>query len=309
MLDAVTPDLPAGLSARPLTLADLDAAYAVYAADELADAGILAIEREDLEGDWARPSFDLTTDSVGVFEDGLLRGAAEVTRAGRHAEGAVLPEARGRGIGSWLAAWTESRAARAGAGTVGQNVPSGSTAERFLTQRGYHTAHTAWVLELPEGREVPQRELPAGFSFALADDDRRVRGAHRVVQDAFGEWEGRGRESFEDWVATTVERPGTQPWQLRLVESDAGEVVAVAFTILDTTGCGYVHQLAVDRPHRGQGLAQALLADGFGNARAHGATRSELSTDSRTGALDLYLKVGMEVTQTWAHRVTAVPRR
>src|SRR5215207_2648988 len=32
VLDAVTPDLPAGLSARPLTPADLDAVYAVYAA-------------------------------------------------------------------------------------------------------------------------------------------------------------------------------------------------------------------------------------------------------------------------------------
>ena len=36
--------------------------------------------------------------------------------------------------------------------------------------------------------------------------------------------------------------------------------------------------------------------------------RSELSTDSRTGALDLYLKIGMEVTQTWTHLVTDLPR-
>ncbi|HET6967839.1 MAG TPA: GNAT family N-acetyltransferase [Ornithinibacter sp.] len=295
------------MTARPLAPADLDAAYAVYAADEMEDAGVLAIEREDLEGDWARPSFDLATDSVGLFEAGALLGAAEVTRGGMHAEGAVLPSARGRGIGSWLAGWTETRAG-AQATTVGQNVPAGSTADRFLVGRGYRTGHTAWVLELPDGREVPQRGLPGGYSFATADDDRRVRGAHRVVQEAFGEWEGRSPASFEDWAATTVNRPGTQPWQLRLVEDGAGEVVAVAFTILDSTGCGYVHQLAVDRRHRGRGLAQALLADGFGRARSHGATRSELSTDSRTGALDLYLKVGMAVTQTWIHRVADLPR-
>ena len=36
-------------------------------------------------------------------------------------------------------------------------------------------------------------------------------------------------------------------------------------------------------------------------AKEHGATRSELSTDSRTGALDLYLKLGMEVTSTWVN--------
>lgn len=92
------------------------------------------------------------------------------------------------------------------------------------------------------------------------------------------------------------------------MEDGTGVVVGVAFTIVDSTGCGYLHQLAVDRPHRGRGLAQALLADGFGRARAHGATRSELSTDSRTGALDLYLKVGMEVIATWTLRMCDLPR-
>ena len=115
------------------------------------------------------------------------------------------------------------------------------------------------------------------------------------------------RDSFEDWAATTVRRPGAEPWQLRVVEHD-GAVVAASFTILDSQGAGYVYQLAVERTHRGQGLAQALLADAFGRAREHGATRSELSTDSRTGALDLYLKVGMEVTQAWTHLVTDLPR-
>lgn len=300
-------DLPPGLSARPLTLEDLDAVYAVYAADELADAGILAIEREDIEGDWARPSFDLAGDSIGVLEGDRILGAAEVTRGGGKAEGAVLPEARGRGIGSWLAGWSEARAAAMGAVGVGQNVPSGSTADRFLAERGYRTGHTAWVLQLPEGRDVADRELPEGYSMVTVDGEASARAAHRVVQDAFGEWEGRTPESFDDWASTTVRRPGTEPWQLRLVEHD-GSVVGVAFTILDTTGCGYVHQLAVDRAHRGRGLAQALLADGFRNARERGATTNELSTDSRTGALDLYLKVGMQVTQTWIYRVIDLPR-
>ena len=47
--------------------------------------------------------------------------------------------------------------------------------------------------------------------------------------------------------------------------------------------------------------ARALLVDAFARARDHGATVSELSTDSRTGALGLYEHVGMRVTQTWRH--------
>lgn len=303
----VTTDLPPGLTARPFRHGDLDAVYAVFAADEVEDAGHLALEVEDIAADWARPSCSLETDTMGVFEGDRLLGGAEVTRGGLRAEGAVTPEARGRGIGSWLAAWTEQRATEAGSVRVGQTVPVRSAAERLLAGRGYSLGHTSWVLELPEGRRVAPRALPAGYALVTGDSPQRERGAYTVIQDAFDEWEGRTRESYEDWVATTVRRPGTQPWQLRVVEHE-GAVVAASFTILDSQGSGYVHQLAVERAHRGRGLAQALLADAFAVAREHGATRSELSTDSRTGALDLYLKVGMEVAHTWVHLATDLPR-
>jgi len=303
----VTNDLPPGLTARPLTTDDLDAAFAVYSGAELEDSGHLALEPEDIAGDWARPSFNLATDSIGVFDGERLVGAAEVTRSGARAEGAVRPGERGRGIGSWLAAWTERRATSLGSSRVGQVAPDGSLPQRLLLGRGYTLSHTSWVLELPDGTEIPERPLPTGYTLATADTADRERAAYEVIQDAFDEWEGRVRDSFEDWAATTVRRPGAEPWQLRLVERD-GAVVAASFTILDSQGAGYVYQLAVERTHRGQGLAQSLLADAFGRARERGATRSELSTDSRTGALDLYLKVGMEVTQVWPHLVTDLPR-
>ena len=80
----------------------------------------------------------------------------------------------------------------------------------------------------------------------------------------------------------------------------AGEVVGGLHVVLagDT---GFVAKVAVRRDRRGRGLARALLMDGFAAARAHGATRSELSTDSRTGALDLYLGIGMEITDEWVN--------
>jgi GNAT superfamily N-acetyltransferase len=65
---------------------------------------------------------------------------------------------------------------------------------------------------------------------------------------------------------------------------------------------GFVQSIGVRRDRRGLGLARALLADAFGNAREAGATRSELNTDTRTGALGLYEHVGMRVRATWLHR-------
>ena len=65
---------------------------------------------------------------------------------------------------------------------------------------------------------------------------------------------------------------------------------------------GYVDRLATRKDQRGQGIAQAMLVDAFAVARAHGATASSLNTDSRTGALGLYEKVGMQVIQNWVNR-------
>ena len=114
----------------------------------------------------------------------------------------------------------------------------------------------------------------------------------------------REREPFEDFLAVTVRRPGHEPWMLRVVTDPAGEVVGTAMLIMsgDPVTEGYIERLAVRKDQRGQGLAQALLVDAFEQGRQHGAPRSGLSTDSRTGALSLYEKVGMVVVDTWVNR-------
>ena len=126
-----------------------------------------------------------------------------------------------------------------------------------------------------------------------------------LLEDAFLEWSEREREPFDDFEASVLRRPGFAPWNLRVVVNSADVVVGVSYVVLADT-CAYVDRLAVRRDLRGQGLAQALLADSFAFARSLGARRCELSTDSRTGALTLYKKVGMEVTSTWLNRACAL---
>jgi len=84
------------------------------------------------------------------------------------------------------------------------------------------------------------------------------------------------------------------------VVDPTGDVVGGLHVIL-ALDTGFVSKVAVRKDRRGQGLARALLTDGFRIAREHGATRSELSTDSRTGALDLYLGIGMEISANWVN--------
>ncbi len=293
--------LPDALHTRPLSPADRVAAYGVYAADQQSNLGELFLEQEDVEAAWSVPGFDPARHTVGVFAGLDLVGVAEVSISGHRAEVAVLPHHWGQRIGSWLAQWAQERARELGAPALSQMVPAQSSAAHFLQARGYTESYRAWGLTLPAGVSIPARALPTGYQFITGDTAEGARTAHRIVERAFGEWNGRDPESFETWATATVARPGAQSWQLRLVLDPSGSAVATAFTILDSVGTAFVHQLAVAKEHRGQGIAQALLVDAFARGAERGATRSELATDSRTGALDLYRKVGMEVTTTWAN--------
>jgi mycothiol synthase len=295
-------DLPAGvgpLTTRPLVRDDAAAVTSLMAACELQDVGEVLIEEADIVGDWQRPAFDLPTQSVGVLDGDRLVAYAEVYK-GRWADAAVDPAYRGRGIGTALSRWTRAVGARDGGTVVGQPVPGDSPGERLLSALGYRTLWTSWVLELPAGRAIEPQPVPEGYAVREPRDEADHRATWTVNEDAFLEWSERERTTFEEWAANVTKRPGYEPWQLRLMTDPAGEVVGMAFVVV-SSGCAYVDKLAVRRDQRGKGLARALLVDAFEVARAHGGDRSELSTDSRTGALGLYEKVGMQVTSVWRH--------
>ncbi len=293
------PQLPAGLTTRPLQKSDAHAVFVLMAAQEQEDIGEVAIEEADIVSDWAKPSHDLVARSVGVFDGGTLVAYAELMGADR-GDTSVLPSHRGRGIGTWLAAWLVDLGRKVGSSVIGMPVPQGSPGDRLLEQLGFRVRWTSWVLKLPEGAEIVRRELPEGYAVREARPEEWP-AAHEVVEDAFLEWSVREREPFEDFSATVMERPGFQPWHLRVVTDPQDRVVGVASLVISDKTC-YVDKLAVDKGQRNQGLAQVLLVDAFSVGREHGATKAELSTDSRTGALALYEKVGMVVTSNWIHR-------
>lgn len=292
-------DLPEGLSTRPLRLQDAAAVTAVMAAEELATVGRVIIEEADIVGDWSRPSCDLEKATIGVFEGGQLLGYGDVSIPG-HSDASVHPDHHGRGIGTWIALWMQQRARELGQEVVGLPVPVGSPGEKLMSDLGYERRWSSWGLVLPEGKEIPRRELPAGYTLVVAESAEEREGAWQVTEDAFLEWSDRAKDSYADWAARVTNRPGFEPWMLRVVKDPGGEVVgAISIQLADATG--YVDKVAVRKDQRGRGLAQALLVDAFAAAREHGASRSELSTDSRTGALDLYLKIGMEISDNWVN--------
>lgn len=295
--------LPPNLATRPLVLDDAPSVTAIQAAAELAATGEVSIEEADLVADWSRLSFDLTTQTEGVFDGDHLVGYAEYSGNDR-GDGCVDGHHLGRGIGTYLAHRLQELARAAGATVVGMPVPVGSAGDRLLAALGFRVRWSSWVLTLPEGRDIATRPLPEGYALREAAEGE-YRAVWTVIEDAFLEWARRDRSSYADFCASVTGRPGFEPWQVRAVTDPAGEVVAAAVVVLSRAGGtpeGFVERLAVRKDQRGRGLAQALLHDAFARAREHGAVRSALSTDSRTGALSLYQKVGMEITQSWLNR-------
>ncbi|GAB3792326.1 GNAT family N-acetyltransferase [Nocardioides ungokensis] len=295
--------LPDGLSERPLVPTDAAAVTAVMAAQELHDVGEVVIEEADIVAEWQSPGYDVPGSTVGVFDGETLVAYAEVSH-GERGDAAVHPEHRGRGLGTALARWMQERAREKGSSRIGMPVPVDSPGDRLLESLGYFVRWNSWVLRLPAGTAVPQRDLPEGFAVGVASPEQYPQ-CWTVQEDAFLEWSDRDRQSFEQWRAWTDLRPGFEPWHLRVVTDPAGDVVAVAVLQIHPP-CAYIARLATRRDQRGRGLAQALLVDAFAAGAAHGTTVCELSTDSRTGALGLYEKVGMVVTSNWVNRAIDV---
>jgi GNAT superfamily N-acetyltransferase len=284
--------------------ADVDAVTRLVADCELADDGKVEIDREDIVVDQARPEFDLATDSVGVFEHGRLVAEAEVFKA-RRAEVNVHPDARGRGIGTRLLAWTEDRARAGGADRVSQTVTDANEAAAELFARhGYRYGHTSWVLQIEHVHRPPSAQLPDGYAFRDYDPGADARAAYSVIEDAFNEWENRDPATFEDWAAITIERPRFEPWHMVLVDHvETGSLVGVAFLLDYDAEDGWIQQVATRADHRHRGIARAMLQRSFEVFFDRGKTVCGLSTDSRTGALGLYEKVGMHVVRGYTNRV------
>jgi mycothiol synthase len=298
--------LPDGLTSRTLTLDDARAVFEVAAAQELVDVGKVEIEPADIVSDWSRPSWDVATHTIGVFDGARMVAYGEITSSDR-GDAAVHPDYRRRGLGTAIAGWMQQTVSHHGGTGYGSPVPVDSAGDRLLEKLGYRVRWTSWVLTLPEGRQIQHRDLPDGYEIREARPEEYP-AVHDVKEDAFLEWSVREREPYDDFHASAVGRPGFEPWNVRVVTDPVGTVVGFAWVIMagEAAPEAYIDLLAVRSDQRHRGLAQALLVDAFTRGREHGAKRSALSTDSRTGALSLYLKVGMEVGDVWVNRAIGV---
>lgn len=287
--------LPTGLTARGATMEDVDTVVTVIQAAERLDDGRVTTVRDDIVSDWRRPSMDITTDVLLVEAAGRVVACAEQFRGRAFAN--VHPDVRGRGIGSAIAAWTEEHARAAGLEQVGQTLASTATsAWALLTARGYVPRWESWILRYPLDATPPRPTFPADItirSVRRPEDDRAL---HDLIEEAFSVWSDRDSPmSFEDWCVSYLDRANDALDLVLLAEDQDRRLVGAAVCAVES-GEGWIDQLAVARDRQGAGIGGALLRTAFWRFHERGLFGAALSTDSRTGALDLYRHVGMEVT-------------
>lgn len=289
--------LPDGCTSRALGFDDVDAVVELANACERHDTGVVMLEREDVVADLRRDGVDPERDTVGVFDRDAMVGSAMLPND-RGAWVDVRPDARGRSIGTWLRLFTERRARERGFARIGQTIDDRAAgAVRFLVDAGYEPRRTAWVLTIEHHERPADPRPPEGVAIrhCRPDDEDEALG---MFEDAFAEWPGRTPSSPPTWRALTIEREGFEPEDLVLAVA-GGEIVGGAFLI--ESGEIWVDKLAVRRDQRQRGIARALLQTAFQRSFDRGYRASSLSTDSDTGALTLYERIGMRIASSHTH--------
>jgi len=290
-------NLPDGLTARPLTATDVDDVIAMINACERHDTGELMWEREDLIADSSSDGFDPEHDWIGVFDGDRCVAWAMVLQQ-RRTFVDVHPDMRRRGIGSALQDWAIYRVRALGGAYASQTIDDRRTdVVSALQAAGYTPRFTSWVLRM-DHPVPPESAPPDGITlraFRPADETELL----AMFEEAFSEFEDRPPSSAGTWRAMTTRREGFRNEDM-IVAVDGERIVGGAF-LIRSAGSIWVDKFAVHRDYRHRGIARAMLAAAFARSHELGSSFTELNTDSRTGALSFYERIGMHIRLSYTN--------
>jgi mycothiol synthase len=310
------------LTWRALTTGDAPALTGAYAAVEAVDDTGEHFSEQDIRAELEDESIDLRRDTLAALApDGELvaftwvHGSVEVHDLDRiDAEGAVVPAARGLGLGRRLLEWAEQRAASLHRerhpdtpGAICVDVLENNPGKRALVQAaGYEP--TRWWYRMARDLDDPLPDVPStppGLTLApySADRNEAVRQAHR---EAFaGDW-GAGPPDERRWAQRYTGAKTFRPdvsW-LVLNGDEVAAYLLTSFWEADAAASGvreaFVGLLGVRPAWRRRGLGALLLATALRSYRAAGYERSVLTVDTGnpTGALRLYERAGYALRDT-----------
>lgn len=202
----------------------------------------------------------------------------------------VLPEARGRGLGSALFAACSAAAREAGKRGFDTEVSAvHEDGLRFLANRGFVETDRSKMARLDlAGLRAPAVDPPPGIRFVtLAERPDLVAGVHATAVETFPDipWDDEPLSALDlaGFIARDVERPGIPADAFWIALDEAtGEVVGYASLIFaaGSTTVAYHDMTAVRRAWRGRGIATALKRATIAWAVEHGLEALDTGNDT-----------------------------
>jgi len=267
---------------------------------------------EDKTNAWETPGFNISTDTQLVLNrEGVLIGLLEFWDIQEpHLQATVHlhlhPEYDPILTGDYLLSWGDRRAE-----TMLEIAPAGQKLDllimvdgrdenkgMILEENGYNNERTFWRMLLEMDSPPPLKELPGGFSIRnhkAGQDDQTM---HEVIEAAFKDHWRHVPLAYEQWSHWNLEDEEFDPhlWFIAFRGEQAGGGLMAWGTYNGEADTGWISDLGVLREWRGQGIAEALLSRAFNAFYQKGSKKVvlEVDTDSQTGALGLYEKVGMK---------------
>ncbi|MGI9058640.1 MAG: GNAT family N-acetyltransferase [Ktedonobacteraceae bacterium] len=220
--------------------------------------------------------------------------------------GRVLPEWRGRGLGTALVHWAEQRLRTLatghpthGKGTFGANASSTETpATELLLNEGYTVYYTSAQMEWTDFAHLQTPGLPECFALRSAIPEQ-----YRLIWEAARRhWAGFTKannvpteEDYQEFLSLI----SPDPELLKVVWHNEQPIAIVQGSIAH--GIGIIDDVIVSSAYKRRGLAEALLTYEMITMRARGVQRIRLHTDAsnRHGARSLYEKLGFGVIKTF----------
>ncbi len=309
-------NLPEGFTVRPARQDDLIPLTELINTCSLVDLGAPVQTEEELLRDWESPGFDRDLDSCVVLApDGQIVGYAEFWNLTTPPVKPFLyfiahPDHRTGDVERYMLHWGEARTIEClpsmppearvtlRCGTVSNR----SDLKALFVSEGYAFVRTFLRMRIEMETPPPDPVWPEGFTVrTIRDMEDDLYAAYLVDQEAFQDHWGFMPISFDTvkhWFENDPDFDLSLHFLAVTVGPNGEEIVGICFCRPQTTedpAMGWVKDLAVRRPWRRLGIAQALLYHCFGEFWRRGQHKVGLGVDasSLTGATRLYEKVGM----------------
>lgn len=309
--------VPAGFTARPATLPDLERVARLFEVAAEHRGGRVRVREDDLRFRWlALDQLDETMLIEHPDAEPRLAAYAEFQveldpftgEAVAHIEARVHPAWAGHGIASFLLGHAEERACSA-ARAAGRSsvalyltvVDGDDRTASFLAARGFAPVRHLLDLRLDLHAAPPAPAWPPGVRCRPLRRGEDEAAAWQVHQAAFADVGTHLPIPLDDWVEERIgQNPSFDPSLFLLAEHD-DEVIGIAVCRAGATGSpedGWIRDLAVLPSWRRKGVGMALLRSALEAFRRRGLTGAALEVDDVTleGAVALYRRAGMRIT-------------